>query len=173
MASCVGCLTCRTKKVKCDEQAPECRRCQRLDLRCEWTRATGKSRVTANSRRRERTALPNILPKIDMNAVDFQDDLLGLFDGWPLSFGTFPPSSNEDPRRHVLSGDGGDLPLSEYFASCFSPEDWFPELALPFDSTNVQREPSTDETEISTSATLASGLSSFVTKKPYIIQNFC
>ncbi|KAJ6788753.1 hypothetical protein PWT90_08540 [Aphanocladium album] len=105
-----------------------------------------------------------------MKAVDFQDDLLGLSDGWPLSFGAFAPSSNEHPRRHVLSGDAGDLPLSEYFASCFSPEDWFPELALPFDSTNVQREPSTDETEISTSATLASGFSSSDTTPPLTIQ---
>ncbi|KAH6653226.1 hypothetical protein BKA67DRAFT_311911 [Truncatella angustata] len=32
-----GCRTCITKKVKCDEQHPRCKRCIRLDLHCEWT----------------------------------------------------------------------------------------------------------------------------------------
>ncbi|KAJ9490029.1 hypothetical protein VN97_g3262 [Penicillium thymicola] len=31
-----GCRTCISKKVKCDEQHPLCRRCIRLHLRCEW-----------------------------------------------------------------------------------------------------------------------------------------
>ncbi|KAJ5979557.1 hypothetical protein N7481_006855 [Penicillium waksmanii] len=32
-----GCQTCISKKVKCDEQRPHCRRCIRLQLQCEWT----------------------------------------------------------------------------------------------------------------------------------------
>ncbi|OQE20846.1 hypothetical protein PENFLA_c015G10247 [Penicillium flavigenum] len=31
-----GCRTCISKKVKCDEQYPLCRRCVRLRLQCEW-----------------------------------------------------------------------------------------------------------------------------------------
>ncbi|OLN96308.1 Sterol uptake control protein 2-like protein 4 [Colletotrichum chlorophyti] len=31
-----GCWTCRTKKVKCDEQRPNCRRCIRLRLLCDY-----------------------------------------------------------------------------------------------------------------------------------------
>ncbi|CAG7964452.1 unnamed protein product [Penicillium nalgiovense] len=31
-----GCRTCISKKVKCDEQHPLCRRCIRLNLQCEW-----------------------------------------------------------------------------------------------------------------------------------------
>ncbi|RGP80300.1 zn 2cys6 transcription factor [Fusarium longipes] len=31
-----GCLTCLTKKVKCDEERPRCARCVRLGLGCEW-----------------------------------------------------------------------------------------------------------------------------------------
>ncbi|KAJ5415172.1 hypothetical protein N7465_003867 [Penicillium sp. CMV-2018d] len=32
----LGCRTCISKKVKCDEQHPLCRRCVRLRLQCEW-----------------------------------------------------------------------------------------------------------------------------------------
>lgn len=32
---CGGCLTCRSKKVKCDEGLPSCRRCKRLNLECQ------------------------------------------------------------------------------------------------------------------------------------------
>lgn len=30
-----GCLTCKQRRVKCDETKPQCRACTRLDLRCE------------------------------------------------------------------------------------------------------------------------------------------
>ncbi|KAL1887658.1 hypothetical protein Sste5346_010053 [Sporothrix stenoceras] len=33
-----GCLTCRTRKVKCDEQRPVCRQCQRGTRTCDWPR---------------------------------------------------------------------------------------------------------------------------------------
>lgn len=31
-----GCLTCKRRKVRCDEQKPKCSDCQRLALECEW-----------------------------------------------------------------------------------------------------------------------------------------
>lgn len=31
-----GCLTCRRRRVRCDEQHPRCHNCERLDLRCNW-----------------------------------------------------------------------------------------------------------------------------------------
>ena len=31
-----GCLTCRQRKVKCDETRDVCRNCFRLDTRCTW-----------------------------------------------------------------------------------------------------------------------------------------
>ncbi|KAJ3495450.1 hypothetical protein NLG97_g3392 [Lecanicillium saksenae] len=108
----------------------------------------------------ERTTLPKILPKIDLKALEFQDDLLGLSDGWPLPLGTMPPNPNDHARKHMFSGDGNDFPLSESFASCFSPEDWFPELALPFDSAVVQKETTSDGTESSTPAAICDVFSS-------------
>ncbi|CAK7219969.1 hypothetical protein SEUCBS140593_004075 [Sporothrix eucalyptigena] len=32
----VGCLTCRARKVKCDEARPVCNKCHNLDVVCEW-----------------------------------------------------------------------------------------------------------------------------------------
>lgn len=31
-----GCLTCKRRKVRCNEQRPQCFHCQRLSLECEW-----------------------------------------------------------------------------------------------------------------------------------------
>ncbi|KAI1612750.1 fungal-specific transcription factor domain-containing protein [Exophiala viscosa] len=31
-----GCLTCKRRKVRCDEQMPKCYHCRRLGLECEW-----------------------------------------------------------------------------------------------------------------------------------------
>lgn len=35
-----GCLTCKHRKVKCPEDLPECRTCQRLGLACKWPQVT-------------------------------------------------------------------------------------------------------------------------------------
>ncbi|EXJ79542.1 hypothetical protein A1O3_07821 [Capronia epimyces CBS 606.96] len=32
----VGCTTCRTRKIKCDERRPLCTRCERAGIKCEW-----------------------------------------------------------------------------------------------------------------------------------------
>ena len=56
-----GCETCRTKKVKCDEQRSICGRCSRLDLRCDWIRqATVKERKRLQ---KTRAAPKEILPE--------------------------------------------------------------------------------------------------------------
>lgn len=38
-----GCWTCRTKKVKCDEERPHCRRCTRLKLLCDYSPRTKRA----------------------------------------------------------------------------------------------------------------------------------
>ncbi|KAF4467138.1 zn 2cys6 transcription factor [Fusarium albosuccineum] len=48
-----GCWTCRTKKVKCDEERPQCRRCLRLKLLCDYAprrRAPRNHRLLIESR---------------------------------------------------------------------------------------------------------------------------
>ncbi|KAJ5587258.1 uncharacterized protein N7459_003023 [Penicillium hispanicum] len=48
-----GCNTCRAKKVKCDEQRPECGRCSRLRLPCDWE----NHRPSLRERRRGRGSI--------------------------------------------------------------------------------------------------------------------
>ena len=37
-----GCKTCKSRKVKCDENRPGCNHCKRLNLDCEYSSTTSK-----------------------------------------------------------------------------------------------------------------------------------
>lgn len=58
-----GCLTCRAKKVKCDEQRSACGRCRRLALACEWDLAN-PSRSKTKAKRKAKPGLTKILPNV-------------------------------------------------------------------------------------------------------------
>ncbi|SCO01278.1 uncharacterized protein FFB20_11391 [Fusarium fujikuroi] len=64
-----GCLTCLTKKVKCDETRPQCNRCVRLKLECRWAMQmqplAERRRGLGPIEQRERWTPPTIVPKID------------------------------------------------------------------------------------------------------------
>lgn len=47
-----GCNTCLTRKIKCDEQRPSCRRCTSLQLCCDWTARRRKSRTISKIKKR-------------------------------------------------------------------------------------------------------------------------
>ncbi|TEA21518.1 Transcriptional regulatory protein moc3 [Colletotrichum sidae] len=38
-----GCLTCKRRKVKCDESRPRCSHCERLNLECKWRSQSSSS----------------------------------------------------------------------------------------------------------------------------------
>ncbi|KAI0123995.1 hypothetical protein BJ170DRAFT_598322 [Xylariales sp. AK1849] len=44
-----GCVTCKRRKVKCDEQRPWCSHCERLNLECKWHSQTSRRRSTATN----------------------------------------------------------------------------------------------------------------------------
>ncbi|KAF4121907.1 Fungal Zn(2)-Cys(6) binuclear cluster domain [Geosmithia morbida] len=47
-----GCLTCKRRKVKCDEQRPRCSHCERLNMECKWRlqlRSAATPRRTSSS----------------------------------------------------------------------------------------------------------------------------
>ncbi|KAH8669161.1 hypothetical protein BX600DRAFT_461297 [Xylariales sp. PMI_506] len=71
-----GCRTCISKKVKCDEQHPDCGRCTRLSLQCTWEEQ--RPTPLANRRRglgpiKDRTSWtpPLILAKPSSECRDF------------------------------------------------------------------------------------------------------
>lgn len=45
-----GCLTCRRRKKKCDEQKPRCKGCSRNDLDCSWPIYASSRRVESSQR---------------------------------------------------------------------------------------------------------------------------
>ncbi|KAJ4299456.1 hypothetical protein N0V90_004701 [Kalmusia sp. IMI 367209] len=57
-----GCATCRQRRVKCDEVHPQCLRCVKAKLQCDYTpgtpKVTGTTVVTSSGRRVERILLP-------------------------------------------------------------------------------------------------------------------
>jgi hypothetical protein len=50
LRSSTGCWTCRTRKVKCDERLPVCKRCERLELTCNYAQRARKP-YTSSKRR--------------------------------------------------------------------------------------------------------------------------
>ncbi|KAF4626403.1 hypothetical protein G7Y89_g11757 [Cudoniella acicularis] len=44
-----GCLTCRRRKVRCNEQKPRCSHCERLNLQCNWRPATNATQASRRS----------------------------------------------------------------------------------------------------------------------------
>lgn len=64
-----GCLTCRSKKVKCDEQRLACGRCRRLALKCEWATAS-QSRGRDKARSKVRPTPKKILPNVQYADLD-------------------------------------------------------------------------------------------------------
>ncbi|KAI3575670.1 hypothetical protein IWW34DRAFT_822766 [Fusarium oxysporum f. sp. albedinis] len=64
-----GCLTCLTKKVKCDETRPQCNRCVRLRLECRWATQmqplAERRRGLGPIKQREKWTPQTIVPKTD------------------------------------------------------------------------------------------------------------
>lgn len=160
-----GCITCRTKKVKCDEQTPECRRCRRLALSCEWTKPTGKLRHGTTSKCKARLALPKILPKVDRKILDFEQDLFDMSNAWLAPLAVFPLSPNKDAQQQVVSQPGDGALPPECYTSDLILDDWLPELGIPFGSLDVEKSAIQSDSEVCTSVTMSDALSWFVADK--------
>lgn len=95
-----GCLTCRSKKVKCDEQRSNCGRCHRLALKCEWD-MPGYSRLKGRtkSKLRAKSALPKILPNYHGVNTRIYDSSYGSD-----TIGT-PPSCADPPLQRCIARD--------------------------------------------------------------------
>ncbi|POS79808.1 hypothetical protein DHEL01_v201813 [Diaporthe helianthi] len=69
-----GCLTCKRRKVKCDELRPRCSHCERLNLECKWpqsfptnshkrrSRQTAGASAASSNAEASRTPMPEMEP---------------------------------------------------------------------------------------------------------------
>ncbi|TXB97686.1 hypothetical protein FocTR4_00011777 [Fusarium oxysporum f. sp. cubense] len=106
-----GCLTCRIRKVKCDEQRPVCKRCENSPNKCEWLEP-GQA-LSARGKRVESPAYgsPRLLASSESPAS---------FDsGSPVS----PASGHDFPRSHLAAAHiplANSLQLSEQDRAAFA-----------------------------------------------------
>ncbi|KAL1966866.1 hypothetical protein VTN77DRAFT_3831 [Rasamsonia byssochlamydoides] len=85
-----GCLTCRRRKVRCDEMKPVCRHCTRLRLKCAYKSALEVS--TASTRQRvEKMRVPDAAP-YSPDATFFETVLRA--EGHSAAEGIFPAITN-------------------------------------------------------------------------------
>ncbi|EXK28593.1 hypothetical protein FOMG_15062 [Fusarium oxysporum f. sp. melonis 26406] len=106
-----GCLTCRIRKVKCDEQRPVCKRCENSPNKCEWLEP-GQA-LSARGKRVESPAYgsPRLLASSESPAS---------FDsGSPVS----PASGHDFSRPHLAAAHiplANSLQLSEQDRAAFA-----------------------------------------------------
>lgn len=88
-----GCLTCRVKKIKCDETKPNCMRCTHGQRECTWPEG-----VPARKKTIPRKESPNALEGRPSTASS--------------SASSTPPTRDPTPPRCIKSEDLGLLPLT-------------------------------------------------------------
>lgn len=127
-----GCLTCRARKKKCEEQRPICRGCERNGFKCEWPRVSpspcrSPSALTADNAGEVTGKAPHILsPQSESHdprqagqasPTEPQED--------PHPFSTPSPPSSETSLIVFDSGsptcDGAVSDSVEFFLPKFSP----------------------------------------------------
>ncbi|KAJ3529361.1 hypothetical protein NM208_g9796 [Fusarium decemcellulare] len=67
-----GCLTCKRRKVKCDEQRPRCSHCERLNMECKWRpqQRSTQRRQTTNTDMMSQPPEQNMSPATDASPAN-------------------------------------------------------------------------------------------------------
>ncbi|KAJ5761763.1 uncharacterized protein N7511_005145 [Penicillium nucicola] len=84
-----GCLPCKTRKKKCDENRPKCSDCRRLNFPCEWPAPAID--VEMHSPRVDDTSSPASFPSVSADAIPIDDS-----DGGPPPLSPVTPSDDEE-----------------------------------------------------------------------------
>ncbi|KAI7026626.1 hypothetical protein KC355_g604 [Hortaea werneckii] len=88
-----GCLTCRRRKVRCNEQRPRCGHCERLNLQCLWRPVQVNRDSSQTSANPAAIAPSSSLPS--SQAFDFGAE--NVFDGWDFNSAIWQDTSAGDP----------------------------------------------------------------------------
>ncbi|KAL4801803.1 fungal-specific transcription factor domain-containing protein [Aspergillus unguis] len=102
-----GCLTCRDKKVKCDETHPRCQRCTRLDRECDYSARVRKKYTRkhhqALSTPPTTTSTPNQAGQYPTGLLP-QETILSELDHEAIHYIRFIIAPRVDTRRPEYSG---------------------------------------------------------------------
>ncbi|GAB1728393.1 hypothetical protein NU195Hw_Modified_88t2 [Hortaea werneckii] len=88
-----GCLTCRRRKVRCNEQRPRCGHCERLNLQCLWRPVQANRDSSQASANPAAIAPSSSLPS--SQTLDFGSE--NVFDGWDFNSAIWQDTSAGDP----------------------------------------------------------------------------
>ncbi|KNG81737.1 hypothetical protein ANOM_009138 [Aspergillus nomiae NRRL 13137] len=101
-----GCWTCRSRRVKCDEQRPSCQRCRRSGRTCQgygvrlgWTNSSGT--VTQRRLLRSTRATAELSPAAVKDILSDLDHSPGKVIAQRGPFSVFSVSVSEDSSRNV------------------------------------------------------------------------
>ncbi|KAF2178035.1 hypothetical protein K469DRAFT_719204 [Zopfia rhizophila CBS 207.26] len=114
-----GCLTCRKRKVKCDEEKPDCFRCRRLLMKCIWSEEVLEARArqqqqaamnggAVNSLVRRTSSIPTISSDTQTfitefpNADRFSVPYLHHFTSFCSRFLAYPNDAEGNPFQQEL-----------------------------------------------------------------------
>ncbi|KFY81916.1 hypothetical protein V500_10978 [Pseudogymnoascus sp. VKM F-4518 (FW-2643)] len=109
-----GCSTCLKRKIKCDEQRPNCQRCTSLELSCEWTARTRKPRTVFKAK--ENTTQRSIR-LLESKQDQPQNDALSRADSEPS---TVQVSTNNQVLNWLLGSNSSSTPSIRNFAPSIS-----------------------------------------------------
>jgi len=109
-----GCLTCRSRKKRCDEQHPKCAQCSRLALNCQWEdkEKSAIERKEKRERRKKERELKKrnegTSEKREESAGKMEENLAGLealaTAGMISSMSDYPPSgARESETTRIFS----------------------------------------------------------------------
>ncbi|KAH7112127.1 putative Zn(II)2Cys6 transcription factor-like protein [Dendryphion nanum] len=84
-----GCLTCRARRKRCDQQRPECQNCTRLNVKCEWQtqRQIIVNQETPSSPTQSSSTSSDLVPSLHS----------------PLQPWDSLPGNSDAERKHLLS----------------------------------------------------------------------
>ncbi|KAJ5100414.1 hypothetical protein N7456_006466 [Penicillium angulare] len=78
-----GCITCKTRHIKCDETKPHCNKCLRSRRQCEGyvdsKKVSGPAQICWDSKQNTQQSTPHTKLQQDMRVIDFHDGLGMLY----------------------------------------------------------------------------------------------
>ncbi|KAI0785627.1 hypothetical protein C8Q75DRAFT_775728 [Abortiporus biennis] len=105
-----GCLTCRAKKVKCDETKPNCMRCTHGQRECTWPEGVPARKKSSRKDHQQQQQSHSHSPQtpLDSPVIDTRPSTAGSSG---LSDTSTPPTRNHTPPRREHPADIGLPPM--------------------------------------------------------------
>lgn len=109
-----GCLTCKKRRVKCDEQRPVCQKCQHMNLTCGYTTdgiGANDEQVASDGSKKRKLSMESGSPGSDSNVSSVQQETPDLTPG-PNGAPKSVSGGDKIPANLLNAGNLNNLNLS-------------------------------------------------------------